>query len=193
MFCYFIRTCSFILFSVTADPLLLEMQVEQLELRLRRVEEAQTVLLARLEQYESREARGEHQETYNHQCTPWSLDYEPLTDTTEFYSTGQPCSLLSQSTHCASTPGQQPWGQLSQVYSPGQQSWSQTCTLICTPGEQSRSLLTQSSYQTSAKNGQLSTMPSAEIDKALLPSIESAHHHLCVPSKATNYIGCQAT
>ena len=181
---YFIWTCLFILCSVTADPLLLEMKVEQLELRLRQVEEAQTALLARLEQYESREARGEHQETYNHQCTPWSLDYEPLTDTTGFYSTGQPCSPLSQSTHCTYSPGQQPWGQLSQVYSPGQQSWSQTCT----PGEQSRSLLTQSSYQTSAKKGQLSTMPSAEIDKALLSSIESVahtHHHLCVPSKAT--------
>lgn len=184
MFSYFIWTCLFILCSVTADPLLLEMKVEQLELRLRQVEEAQTALLARLEQYESREARGEHQETYNHQCTPWSLDYEPLTDTTGFYSTGQPCSPLSQSTHCTYSPGQQPWGQLSQVYSPGQQSWSQTCT----PGEQSRSLLTQSSYQTSAKKGQLSTMPSAEIDKALLSSIESVahtHHHLCVPSKAT--------
>ena len=95
MFSYFIRTCLFILCSVTADPLLLEMKVEQLELRLRQVEEAQTALLARLEQYESREARGEHQETYNHQCTPWSLDYEPLTDTTGFYSTRQPWVRLA--------------------------------------------------------------------------------------------------
>ena len=179
------------------------MKVEQLELRLQRVEEAQAALLARLEQYESREAtvkRAEHQETYSHQYPPWSLDYEPLTDTTGFYSPGQPCSPLSQSTHHACTPGQpcsplsqsthhtytpgqqqQPWGQLSQAYTPGQQSWSQTYT----PGEQSRSLL---SHQTSVKKGQVSTMPSSEINKALLSSIESVahtHHHLCVPSKAT--------
>ena len=184
--CYFTWTYLFIICSVTVDPLLLEMKVEQLELRLQQVEEAQAALLARLEQYESREAtvkRAEHQETYSHQYPPWSLDYDPLTDTTGFYSPGQPCSPLSQSTHHAYPPGQQqqPWGQLSQAYTPGQQSWSQTYT----PGEQSRSLL---SHQTSVKKGQVSTLPSSEIDKALLSSIESVahtHHHLCVPSKAT--------
>ena len=180
--CYFTWTSLFIICSVTADPLLLEMKVEQLSLRLQRVEEAQAALLARLEQYESREAaikRGECQETYSHQYPSWSLDCELLTDTTEFYSPGQPCSPLSQSTHHAYT---QPWGQLSQAYTPGQQSWSQTYT----PSEQSRNLLT---HQTSVKKGQVSTMPSSEIDKALLlSSIESVahtHHHLCVPSKAT--------
>lgn len=58
------------------------MKVEQLSLRLQRVEEAQAALLARLEQYESREAavkRGECQETYSHQYPLWSWDYEPLT------------------------------------------------------------------------------------------------------------------
>ena len=177
-----------------ADPLLLEMKVEQLELRLPEVEKTQAALLARLEQYESREETPRNLQPPV--PPPWSLDYEPLTDTTGLYSPGQRSwDLLDQSPYQACIPGQQSWGPLS--HSPHQASWgplsqsphqaswdplSQSPKPACNPGEQTRSF-SQSRNQTSVK-----VLPSSEINKAILSSCESvahAHHHLCVPSKVT--------